>query len=268
MSSKTKKTLIIIVSTLTAIAIVFAIYWKATEHDRYVKSSIDRITTQITDYHSGERSRFFFYSSELRDSTIIDFISTQVSEMIENEEYRMLTDFLYALEYENAYIPEIREKIANSFINANNLETAFKMKDNFEYYLDYYNAQMSLSRDSALIVSYIESNGVNKITTTPGTGFYANETDYTSKERVGLSTSPLYDAKSVTYMGDFKMTHSYGVRLNSYYEETYYSSTCYHFRDNYIDFSPDDGECIYSGEYLFCFSQDGELIGAEKISKK
>ena len=61
------------------------------------------------------------------------------------------------------------------------------------------------------------------------------------------------------------MLGSNGRELNSNYEETSYSRNNYYFRDKHISFSPDDGECIWSGNYLFCFSDSGELIGFEGI---
>lgn len=267
MSRKTKKTLIIIVSVLAAIALSFAIYWKATENDRYIQRRIDELREEISAYRSGESYNFSCWipSSVTVEPTYIDFLSTQVSEMIDNAEYRLLYKFLANLERRHAYISEIKNDVTNLFNGVGDIEVAIEIKDQLEF-LDYYNTDLDLKRDSSIITAYIETNGIEEITTTPGTGYYADETDRSSRKRVGLSTSPLYDAESVTYMGDFEITHKYGVRLNTYYEESSYSSTICRFRDNHISFSPYDGECIYSGEYLFCFSKDGTLIGADKIS--
>ena len=186
--------------------------------------------------------------------------------MLANEEYDLLNEFLSGLEDGNVFISEIQDDITKSFISAENLETAFEIKKKLQY-LDYYNANLSFNRISAIVDSYIESNGVEEITTTPGTGFYANEEDRVYFNRVGLSTSPLYDAERITYCGDFRIEHKYGVELNSYYEETPYSYTSYYFRDNHIWFSPKDGECVYSGGYLFCFASDGALIHYAEIDE-
>ena len=162
--------------------------------------------------------------------------------------------------------PETAKALAETFAGcaSDNLEDAFKIKETLKY-LDYYNANLNINRDSTLIATYIESNGIEEITTTPGTGFYANEENHSSSHKVGLSNSPLYDDESITYHGDFMIRRKYGVKLNSYYEETSYSDTSCCFRDNYIDFSPDDGECIYSGDYLFCFASNGTLIDFAEI---
>lgn len=267
--NKKEEKIVIILSVIAALVVAFLIYWKATEHNRYIKGQIAYVKEEISAYRNGEQTDLYFFTSSapVEDPTYLDFLLTQVTEFIDNEEYRLLAKFLHRLEFSDSYIQEIREVITNSFNNADNLKTIWVMKEELKY-LDYYNVEISLSRDSAPITSYIELNGIEEITTTPGTGYYANETDYSSKNVVGLPTSPLYDAESVTYMGDFEITHQYGVKLNSYYEETSYSTTLYAFRGNLISFSPNNGDCIYSGEYLFCFSKDGELIVFEKISKK
>ncbi len=266
MKGKTKKVLIIIGVVIALIA-AFLIYWKATEHDRYIKGRIAKIEEEVAACRNGENYRFYFWvsSAEKEDPTYIDFLSTQVSEMIENTEYSILGNFLERLESEEAYIPEVKDDVTALFNGVGDLEVALKIQDELKY-LKYYNADFDLSRDSVMIAAYIKTNGIEEITTTPGTGYYANETDRSSNHQVGLEDSPLYDAKGVTYRGDFKITYESGVGLDSHYEETYYSSATYHFRDNYITFSPDDGECVYSGEYLFCFSRGGTLIGIAKIS--
>lgn len=264
-----KRRVIIIISVIATLVVAFLIYWKATEHDRYIKGCIDDVREEILDYRSGASSDIYFWvsSSAMEDPTYIDFLSTQVSEMIDNAEYNLLYKFLKRLELEDAYISGIKNDVTNLFNSVGDLKAALEIKDKLEY-LDYYNADFDLSRDSSIVTTYIEANGIKKISTTPGTGYYANEKDESTFKRVGLPTSPLYDATSTTYQGDFKIKSEYGVELNSYYEETSYSRTNYYFCDNYISFSPDDGECIYSGEYLFCFSYNGTLIGVEKITER
>lgn len=261
-----KKKIFIIIGVIAALIIAFLIYWKATEYDRYVKKKTNDILETLSDYRSGEIRYFSMggFSDALEDPTFIDFLSAQASDMIDNEEYYLLYDFLGELENADAYISEIQDDVTNSFESADDLEEAFRIKEVLEH-LDYYNTNLNFNRDSTLVATYIESNGIKEITTTPGTGFYANEKDSSSKHTVGLSNSPLYDACVTTYRGDFKIRLEFGVTLNSFYEETSYSDTSYYFRDNYISFSPDDGECVYSGDYLFCFASNGMLIGYEQL---
>ncbi len=210
---------------------------------------------------------YWFGTSAMEDPEFIDILATQVSEIVDNGEYDLLDALLRAMENQDAHISQIRDIITDSFGSVADLETALEIKEELKS-LDYYNANVTLDRDSTIVASHIQANGTREISTTPGTGFYKDETDSSSSERVGLPTSPLYDAKSITYLGDFKIKREYGVRLNSYYEETSYSRTSYYFRDNHIDFSPNDGECVYSGDYLFCFGSDGSLIGFDKIKEK
>lgn len=263
-----KKKILVIIGVIAVLVVAFLIYWKATEHDRYIRNEMDDVLEEISDYRSGEDTYFSIWigSSALEDQTFVDFLSTQASDMIANGEYGLLDEFLGELEYSDAYIREIRDNITASFESVDNLEDAFKIKKELAY-LDYYNANLNFNRSSPLIASYIESNGIEEITTTPGTGFYANEEDSSSSHTVGLPTSPLYDAESTTYKGDFAIEREYGVKLNSYYEETSYSRTYCRFRGVGIGFSPDDGECIYSGDYLFCFASNGSLIDYAEIDK-
>lgn len=261
-----KKKIFIILGIIAVVVVAFLIYWKATEHDRYIKSEMNNVLQEISDYRSGESSYLYLWldSSALEDPNFLGFLVEQASNMIENDEYRLLDEFLGQLEGHDVYISEIRDTVTNSFESVDNLEDAFKIKETLKY-LDYYNANLNINRDSTLIATYIESNGIEEITTTPGTGFYANEENRSSSHKVGLSNSPLYDDESITYHGDFMIRRKHGVKLNSYYEETSYSDTSGCFRDNYIDFSPDDGECIYSGDYLFCFASNGTLIDFAEI---
>ena len=263
MSETTKKKLIITGVIAALFVVFFPIYWTVAERNRGIKRNIEYVQEEILNYRSGESSNidFLVSSDAMVDSTYIDFLSTQISEMIDNAEYELLGEFLEELENENAYISELKDDVINLFNSV--AEVAFAIKDKE---LDYYNVDFDLSRDSSIVATYIESNGIEKISTTPGTGYYADEIDKSNYHRVGLERSPLYEATSTTYRGDFEIRSEYGVKLNSLYEETSYSHTAYSFRGNDISFSPDDGECIYSGDYLFCFSSDGTLIDLSKIN--
>ncbi len=270
-SENWKRKIIIISSAvivLTLMIIGFSIYWNATEDDRYIKSEMEYVLEQVEAYRSGENSDIEFYvaSSVLDDWEFIDFLSVQASEMIDNGEYDLLFEFLTELRRNDACISEIQDNVKNMFESIEDLEIALEIKE--KYSVDYYEPVLSFRRDSKLFSSYIKSNGIEEITTTPGTGFYANEKDDISTDWIGLEGSPIHDSKSLTYMGDFKILEEYGVTLDKYYNETYYSYDNYYFCDQPIDFSPMDGECIYSGNYLFCFDSDGTLIGCEKIDEK
>jgi hypothetical protein len=127
-------------------------------------------------------------------------------------------------------------------------------------FLDYYRPSVTLTRTSAWISSYINENGTHEITRTPGTGYYANNKDESFGGTIGIEGSPLYEETRITYYGDFKCVHKYGVRLNSYYEEVSFSGRQYYFRDKELPDSPDEAVLVWSGEYLFWFDIKGNLI--------
>lgn len=269
MNAKKKKSVFIVIAIIVIVAIAFGIYWKATEHDRFIKGKMNDILEDISDYRSGEDTSLslWIYSETLEDQKFVDFLVSEVTQMCENDELGLLKNFLQELEYEDAYLSEVLNVVGDYFENADTLDSALKMKDILKY-LDYYNSQFILNRNSGLISNYIDENGTEPISTIPGTGYYANAEDSSTHERVGIQGSPLYDATSITHYGDFRFRREYGVHLNSYYEETSYSHESWHFRDNYISFSPEDGDCVCSGDYLFCFSADGNLVGFCELEKE
>jgi hypothetical protein len=118
-----------------------------------------------------------------------------------------------------------------------------------------------------VVAEYINANGTRSFTTVPGEGYYAEYEDTHSKDVIGLPNSPLYDSNSTTYFGDFKCRSWEGVRLNEYFQEVSYGGTAYSFRENAIHFDPTLGECVWSGEYLFCFDKNGAVIGYERITR-
>lgn len=277
---KKMKIILIIILVLT----IFITYLIATEDIRRMKTDIKGIERAISQERISESDSAYFYSyvhTDLEYPTFIDFLSTQVSELLDNGEYSILKKLLntitiHAFYSDEACIPEIKEVITIFFNNTDDLEVALEIQSVLESE-GYYNSDLILKRNSVAIMSYIEANGTEKITTTPGKGFYANKTNESSNHRVGISGSPLYDATKTTYKGDFELIHRYGVKLtklDNNYHEISYSETKYYFRDNSIDFSVeddefsfDDCEFIYSGDYLFCFSKNGTLIGLAKINK-
>ncbi len=263
-----KKLIIIIISAVLVCALAFGVYWKATEDDRYIKGEMKDIQEQVDDFRSGERDSFhiFFLEEEAQDPRMDEFLTSLVKEMCENDESVMLNDFLGELEYTEFHSKNVLEAMNEYFssVKLNDLMDFEQVRNDIGIInmgLKYYKVQApSLTRDTEFIAEYINKNGTKAITTTVGEGYYADKNNEFSRDVIGLSNSPLHNSKTITYAGDFKYVHSYGVRLNGYYEETAYSNYSYYFRDNNINFTPDDGELVWSGDYLFCFSPIGVLL--------
>lgn len=272
-----KKNILIVLGVIVMLVVAFLICWKATEHDRYIEREKNKVLQEIS------RPDIFFFlridSLALQDPNFIDFLVEQAYNMFENDEpnYDYIRWFLGSLEFSGAYINEIQDAFTNLSKRENiDLEDAFKLKEQFND-LHYYTIDLNFNRDSTLVAAYVEFNGIEKITTTPGTGFYADKENEYSRRTIGLPNSPLYEVREILYKGDFMVSKGHGRELklhtdagygNGYYEEEDYSYTHYAFRDNSIDFNFNDGECIYSGDYLFCFASDGALINYAKIKKK
>ena len=263
-----KKKLITIISAVLVCALVFGVFWIATEDVRYIKSEMKDIQEQVDDFRSGERDRFHIYLlDEVAENPKMDeFLTSLVIEMCESKETDMLTCFLRELEHIDLNSLNILNALEEHFASAKlsslkDYEQLSNDAENINLVLDYYNVQTpSVNRDTEFIAEYIKENGTKVVSTTAGEGYYADKSNESSKNVVGLPTSPLHDSASITYSGDFKYVHSYGVRLNSYYEETSYSNYTNYFRDNAIDFTHKDGELVWSGDYLFCFSPTGVLL--------
>lgn len=267
MNEKTKKVLkkiLIVIVSIAVLAIAFLIFWKATEHDRFIKREMKEFSQEVSNHRNGVHYDFHLDPAAMEDPTFVDFLKSQISDMFENDEYILINHVLSDMEYD-AKNEEILDLVTDYCKEIEDLKTAlwfYDMRDS-KYY--YYNLKF-LNRNSGIIASYIEENGTKEITTTPGEGYYADKEDSSSRHTVGLSGSPLYDAISIKYLGDFMIENIYGVELNRYYEETSYSYKDYYFRDNDLTvrgdsgFTLDDGECVYSGDYLFFFSENGDLI--------
>ena len=54
-----KKKIFIILGIIAVVVVAFLIYWKATEHDRYIKSEMNNVLQEISDYRSGESSYLY-----------------------------------------------------------------------------------------------------------------------------------------------------------------------------------------------------------------
>lgn len=264
-----QKKIKVIISVLLICVLAFAIYWKASETERSIKARLKGIQTSVDAFRSGKQDSFHFFFPDYvaEDPRIAELLASLVKEMCENQEDEMLLEFLDALE-DADYCSETLAAILNEHLGASSdLEYVFGFIDSskFQFYLDYYNTKVNINRNTGLLAAYIEEHGSQPFTTTPREGYYAKEKDTYSRDVVGLPTSPLYDSVSVTHLGDFKYKHEYGVKLNAYYEETAYSRYTYYFRGNIIPFSLNDGEIVWSGDYLLCFDYSGNLIGFQKI---
>ncbi len=254
------------VIVLTAMMLGCSCDLKKMLKDSFIRDEEEKVLKALSEYRDGKMRYLHFTigSSFSENPDFSAFLESQALEMYENGEDDLLNAFLKQLEAQDIRISALQDLITNAFESSETLEDAIKTDERYKS-LRYYNAGIVLNRKTGLLASYIETNGVNLITDTPGTGFYADKEDRYSSKKVGLDTSPLYDAVSDTYMGDFWHHLEYGVKLNHYYEETPYSKDSYYFRDHFLRFSPKAGECVYSGDYLFCFDPNGDMINFTKI---
>lgn len=295
MDERTKRKLIVTV----AVVLTCVIVWSATADIRSRNSCMRSIEEVISNYRSGEGSsiNIGFPDSLPEDTKFEKFLLTQAQEMCQNDELELLISYLNALErrnYESAAItetadnyflakaqktcqardltsliellsalddfdytsPSITAMVTDYFSTAESIEEALEIKNRLEWY----GYDFNLNRNSGVLASYIKERGTNPITKSPRSGYYADKKDTSWKNVIGLEGSPLYDAGSITYKGDFKYIQSWGVDLNKWYKEESYSESEYYFRDQKIYFSPDKGECVWAGDYLFCFDSNGELV--------
>lgn len=191
------------------------------------------------------------------------FFVGQMQELCQNKEYDLLDYFLRELEENNIKSKLISETLSDCLASCKTIESAWDLSMT-AYGLDYYNKSLTLNKNTGIIAEYINANGINPITLTKGEGYYAGEANSSWDKRVGISGSKLHDSKSTTYMGDFKRVTKSGIRLNyDTYTEEAYGHTQYYFRDKEIHFYPEDGECVWSGDYLFCFAPEDSWFDSE-----
>ena len=118
------------------------------------------------------------------------------------------------------------------------------------------------------VMAYVKQKGSKELHLKSGEGgFYDGEEDTSSRKTVGIKGSPLYDAKSTSYFGDFKCERKYGVKLNSYYQEQSYSYTDYYFKNQLIEFDPRNYDCYYVGKYLFAVGSSDIHVYDTKIRR-
>ena len=280
-----KKKLIIIIVAISLLCVTaFLIFWNATEYDRELNQKIKKTQERIAEFRENETDSKYFlpiyiFDEYHTDEKFITFLCSEIQIMCQNSEYSLLHNFVYDIMINNDIVNiEIIDTLVHCFESASSLEQAFGIRDAFEpvgsrwssdtfYYWDKIQPKMVLARNTTVLAEYLETNNARSFTMIPGEGYYAEFEDTSSKDVIGLPNSPLYDSESITYFGDFKCRSWHGVKLNEYFEEVSYGGSVYYFRDNAIHFDPTKGECVWSGEYLFCFDTNGTLIGYELITQ-
>lgn len=198
-----------------------------------------------------------------------DFLIGEIDEMMDNGEYRMIKSLLYYVEGDEAYMPDVKKSLTDKFVSLSNLEDASACIEQLSY-LEYYNSDLEININSPIVRNYVEKNGREEVIKS-GAGYYANEEDYSSFERIGIEGSALHEGRSYKYLGDFKIKHEYGTKLNSFYEESDYSCYDIFYKDirirNY-SLTEDDiiyGDTFVSGDYIYFFDVEGKYITCEKI---
>ena len=270
-TSNTKKRIISIACLAVLISIIaFIIFWISTEDIRSRMHNIKEIDNEIADFRTGESDYLFFIIPDelITDDVFVDYLCSEIRKMCANNEYELLHEFTFELiltnDFENY---KIIDTLVECFSNASTLDEAVAIREEFSpvsadgfSYWNKIEEKMILNLNQNPISSYIEQNGTRTFCTTAGEGFYAGLEPESSTDVVGIPGSPLHSSEETTYLGDFKFVHWWGVRLNYWYEEEHYGGYSYYFREQHIPFSPLEGECIWSGDYLFCFAPDGQLV--------
>lgn len=259
-----KQTTSIIIGLFAGLIMLGSIFWFATKDLRLRNSTINDIDQAISEYRSGKKEYIMLiYLKKFNDDPKFqDFINSKAEEMIANKEVDLLSDFLSELEDNDYYSDSIVKLVNNYFNSCSSLEELlYFAKKVGAYDIEYYNKELpSINKNTKFVADYINTNGTKTISKNAGTGYYANYENESYYKVIGIEGSPLYDAKTVTYFGDFKQVRKYGVALNEYYEEEAYSSTEWFFKDINTGFNPLNGSCIWSGDYLFSFSSTGDLL--------
>lgn len=264
MDSKFKKFIPPVIGILVC-ALLFSVYWFATKTDRDRKELMTEISEELAENYSDSSPSLYFYYDDVwnTDEEFNDFLVTQVQDLITNKNPRLLLEFLENLEDQDTFNPEIVSLITNSGTTTENMEFLLGVFNYLPYSeLEYYNQCFVFNRNSGMLGQFISQNGIKPITYTAGEGYYADKTNSSKKANGDNYASFIVrGTESISYFGDFKVEHNQGLRLDQYYQEENYSYNTYYFRDKLMyNFSPYDGECVWSGTYLFCFAPDGTLL--------
>lgn len=265
-----KKTFItvVILMLITAVAGV-ALYFVATADQREEAAEVAELKATIQDeidaYRSGRSKQLdFFVGFGLENNSEVEaYVIQTIEELYKNQEINILCAFLDELDnnYENE---NVLKYLQNSVENSQEIDLNIRLLNELNQFGYYSN--LGVSKKTRFLASYIENNGTKPVTLMPGQGYYANHTDESHSTTIGIAGSPLHEDKSVTYMGDFKKVVESGVRLNSYYEEESYSRTEYFFRECFLFDFNENWEFVWSGDYLFCFSANGDLETYIKVN--
>lgn len=256
-----KKILIAFGSCVVISAIGFGIYWNATSYERERGKLIKEITSR-TSY-----AMVYISDKYENDPILIDSIAEELEYRASKGRFDTLSELAGFILEEDMMNDRFERILINCFYNAKSIEEAETIKMKFggpDWY--FLTSQMVLTKESPLIASYIDEHGTRTYTTTPGQGYYANEKDDSSSHTVGLEDSPLHKSQGTKYKGDFMVKYTGGVRLNEYYQEERYYSEKWYFRGQFINFSLEDGEVVWSGDYLFLFSKDGTFIYRQELT--
>lgn len=244
MSTK-KKILIsiicIIVLLLCLIPVIISNIKKANE----TKEEKENIFKAMECWAKGEE----YYGDCLKDweySRHTEFIEENAIKIVKEikSNPKKLSFFLKKLEDKNFEKQGIQNEI-------NKLTLDFEEKISLHYstYLWFYQLPKITKAE---VETYIKQNENRKLyLKSDEGGFYDGNKDTHNRNTVGIEGSPLYDAKSTTYFGDFKCVLEYGVKLNSTYHEQSYSHSFYYFKDQIIGFNPLIYDCYHVGKYLF-----------------
>jgi len=283
--TKKSKSVLIIALVVLVMVVLFLIYWKATEYDRYRKKEMNSIEKNVTRYiETNEESSSYTFTyfrpnkhDELsmrlaQDEEFHEFVSVQAKRIVEQKP-KLLWNFVRDFNF--YYVDDVvTEAVVDAYENLCDLSTISVARDSIKLLMktDFLFSTEQRKRiayahnkDSKTISSYIKENGMEAISTKPGEGYYADKTNSHHYNVVGLDNSPLYNSSDAKYFGDFMCRHSSGVRLNEYYEETNYADQRCYFRGEELSCCPSEGECVVSGEYLFVFAKDGRILGLHKF---
>jgi len=264
----------IFLCVVAAIAIAigsYMVYREATKEERFTKYLMNSFLEDLQAYRNGDTILTpEFATYEFDNPVYYAFVLEQIRTLAEERDYALVAMTLHRLERHRNFYPEIRDVITDVYTNSYTLLEKLALLDESRYVdFEYYNEGLVLYKDD--FASYISEHGENQIFYEEGQGGYYDNIEETSTHTtIGLPNSPLGSSKSSTHYGDFRVVLSSSVSLNQYYEETHSTSLSYSFRGNYLsfDFDPRDKDCVYSGDYLFCFDDKGQLLDYARIKEQ
>lgn len=274
MNAEKKKKLIVfgvIVGIIIVLVAACLIYDKTTEESRATKYSIKSIEETISDYRLGTydytTTRIMLQHFYNDNPEFTEFVSKQISEIMENEEYELLTLFTYAMNRCKYHSQEVKDTIINYAESLDDFEKLLSLWKALKYSdAEFY--KIEINRNDKLITSYIKKNGAKKIMTESGTGYYADKTDESYKQ----------SGNSVTtrYRGDFMIISVTSLQYTSDYHAEWRTDSRYYFCDNIISelfkfnslaiYHPDD-YLVYIDDYLLNFDKTtGKIISYMEIT--